>query len=145
MTEPFLGMPRPELANDGVLRVGNASSGGLVCRSLVPLETRWARFRQSWGHNWQDGEALLLSPADAVHSFGAPKAGLRIHFLDEAWHVIQSCALPRRRAQPCPDRTAAALIQPASAPAIPVGERLEVLGAQPRLPQAADGEYPSDV
>ena len=30
MSEPFLGMPRPELVEDGRTKVGNATRGGLV-------------------------------------------------------------------------------------------------------------------
>ena len=139
MSEPFLGMPRPELVEDGRTKVGNATRGGLGCAELLVLSSRWQRFRQAWGHRWQDGQALLLSPADAVHSFGA-RGGLRVHLLDEAWQVLGSHTLAPRRARPCPDGTAAALLLPAAAPAIAPGDRLELLGAQPRLPDRSESE-----
>ena len=37
-------------------------------------------------------------------------------------------------------RTAAALLLPAAAPAIAPGDRLELLGAQPRLPDRSESE-----
>jgi len=138
-------MPRPDAKADSPLRVGNASRGGLVCSNLLVLEGRWARFKQSWGHRWREDQALLLTPADAVHSFGAPKDGLRIHYLDESWQVIGSEVMARRRSRPCPAGTHAALILPGLAPNQEVGDRLEVLGPQPRLAVSPDGEYPSDA
>ncbi len=138
-------MARPGLVDDQRLRVGNASRGGLVCQELLLLDGRWARFRQAWGHRWRDQQALLLSPADAVHSFGArsmsgTKAGLRVHFLDDAWQVIASEIVPKRRSMPCPDRCVAALLLPPEAPSLPVGDRLELIRPQPRFADRHDAE-----
>lgn len=139
VSETFLGMPRPELVDDDRTKVGNASRGGLICTELILLETRWARFRQAWGYRWEEGQALLLSPADAVHAFGA-RGGLRVHFLDTDWKVLASLTLPRRRALPAPEGATAALLLPARAPEQPVGDQLELLGAQPRFPERLDSE-----
>lgn len=139
MNETFLGMPRPELVDDARTKVGNATRGGLVCSELIPLDSRWARFRQAWGHRWQEGQALLLSPADAVHAFGA-RGSLRVHFLDPDWRVLTSLTLPRRRAMPAPQGAAAALLLPGEAPEQATGDQLELLGAQPRLPERLDSE-----
>lgn len=139
MSEPFLGMPRPELVDDARIKVGNASRGGLICSDLILLESRWNRFRQAWGHRWQEGQAMLLAPADAVHSFGA-RESLRVHFLDEHWRVLASEVLARRRARPTPPGTAVALLLPGSAAEQPAGDQLELLGAQPRLPDRDQSE-----
>lgn len=138
-------MARPGLVDDQRLRVGNASRGGLVCQELIVLQGRWARFRQAWGHRWLDQQALLLSPADAVHSFGArssqgAKAGLRVHFLDADWQVLASEILARRRSLPCPDRCAAALLLCPEAPALLAGDRLELIRPQPRFADRLDAE-----
>lgn len=137
MSETFLGMPRPPLAEEEPLRVGNASRGGLVCRQLTLLVRRRDRFRQAWRRRWAEGEALLLSPVDAVHSFGA-RQGIRVHFLDMRWRVLQSLRLPRRRALQAPPHSHAALILPHDAPEQPVGDQFEVLGPQPRIPERAE-------
>ncbi|MCH2102339.1 MAG: hypothetical protein MK209_10510 [Planctomycetes bacterium] len=139
MNELYLGMPRPELVDDEHPKVGNATRGGLICTELIPLTTRWERFRQAWGRSWQDGQALLLTPVDAVHAFGAPD-GLRVHFLDPSWNVLASLKIPRRRALPAPESSAAALLLPSFAPELPLGDQLELLGAQPRLPDRHESE-----
>lgn len=139
MSDPFLGMPRPELVDDARCRVGNASRGGLVCQDLIVLDSRRARVRQAFARRLPEGAALLLSPADAVHSFGA-RGGLRVHFLDASWTILESDFLPQRRAKPCPPGTAAALLLPGDAPAQPIGDQLELLGAQPRLPDRFNAE-----
>jgi hypothetical protein len=138
-------MARPGLVDDERLRVGNASRGGLVCQELLVLEGRWARFRQAWGHRWRDQQALLLSPADAVHSFGARsmngrRAGLRVHYLDAEWQVLASEILPKRRSTPCPEGCAAALLLSPEAPALLAGDRLELIRPQPRFADRLDAE-----
>ena len=138
-------MARPGLIDDPQLRIGNASRGGLVCQDLLVLESRWARFRQAWGKSWQPHDALLLSPADAVHSFGARtatgrRAGLRVHSLDSDWVVIASEFLPARRSRPCPSGCAAAILMDSDSPALQVGDRLELLRPQPRFADRANAE-----
>jgi hypothetical protein len=138
-------MARPGLVADPRLRVGNASRGGLVCQDLLVLQGRWARVRLAWGHRWADQQALLLSPADAVHSFGARNAsgspaGLRVHFLDHEWQVLASEILPKRRAKPSPDGCTAALLLSPEAPALTAGDRLELIRAQPRFADRLDRE-----
>ena len=138
-------MARPGLVDDQRLRVGNASRGGLVCQELLVLQGRWARVRQAWGHRWRDQQALLLSPADAVHSFGSrstsgSKAGLRVHFLDADWQVLASESLPKRRSKPCPTGCVAALLLCPEAPALLEGDRLELIRPQPRFADRLDAE-----
>lgn len=138
-------MARPGLVDDQRLRVGNASRGGLVCQDLLVIQGRWARVRQAWGHRWLDQQALLLSPADAVHSFGArslngPGAGLRVHFLNAEWQVLASETLPKRRAKPSPEGCTAALLLSPDAPAVIAGDRLELIRPQPRFADRDDAE-----
>jgi hypothetical protein len=138
-------MARPGLIDDQRLRVGNASRGGLVCQDLLVIQGRWARFRLAWGHRWLDQQALLLSPAHAVHSFGArsssgAKAGLQVHFLDADWQVLASETLAKRRAKPSPDGCTAALLLSPEAPALLAGDRLELIRPQPRFADRDDAE-----
>ncbi len=132
-------MSRPVTVDDGRLRCGNASRGGLVAREVLRLDGRWARFRQAAGRRLEAEQGLLLEPALAVHSFFARRP-LQVVFVDAALKVLACERLPRFRALPAPAAAAAALLLPEDLPAMPqIGDRLELLRGQPRDPGRADG------
>lgn len=133
-----MGMPRPDMVEDQRLRLGNARRGGLVAREVIPLKSRSARFRQAFGRKLQAEQALLLLPAPSVHSFGA-RCPLRILFLSAEMKVMQDAHLQPWRALPSPDGAAMALIlNAANRSRAEVGDVLEWLHGQPRLPERAD-------
>jgi hypothetical protein len=132
-------MSRPPAVEDGRLRCGNASRGGLLAHELLRLDRRGSRFRQAAFRRLGEGQALWLEPALAVHSFFA--AGpLRAVFVDAGLHVLAVERLPRFRALPAPTGAAAALIQPDGTGEAPrAGDRLELLRTQPRDPERVAG------
>jgi hypothetical protein len=127
-------MARPAKITDSRLKVGNASRGGLLCSHLTPLKGRWSHLRQAWRHRFAQGEALLLQSAPSVHSWGQPQ-GLVAIFLDADWCVLQSQQMQPRRWLSAPSHAQFVLLLPAL-PAkfqLQPGDRLELIGAMPRL------------
>ncbi|MBC8329206.1 MAG: hypothetical protein H8E31_10720 [Planctomycetes bacterium] len=132
-------MRRPPPVEDGRLRCGNASRGGLLARDLERLESRWARFRQAAGRRLEAESGLWLEPALAVHSFFAPHP-LWAVYLDGSLRVLTAVRLARFRALPAPPGAAAALLLPPDLAAPPrPGDQLELLRGQPRDPARPDG------
>ena len=129
-------MERPELVEDGRLRLGNATRGGLVAREVRILESRWQRMRLAFARSLSTEAAWFLAPAHGVHSLGA-RHPLRVVLLDAQLTVVELVALAPWRTHP--GGSPAAVLLHASNPAVVErGDRLEWLAGQPRLEGRAD-------
>lgn len=133
-----LGMQRPPLHEDGRLRVGNASRGGLLAREVIVLRSRWQRARQAAWRRLHRDQALFLAPAPAVHTLAA-RHSIRLIFLDAHDRVIGQILLPPWRNARAPSGSAAALfLHSANDALVEDGDKLEWLVSQPRLEERAD-------
>ncbi len=133
----FLGMSRPEKIDPGRFLIGNATRGGLVARGVILLQSRWQRARMAFGRSLPvEGGLFLPSPA-GIHSLGA-RHGLRVLFLDRGMRVFDEAPLPPWRTLPAPRPAWAALLLHERNPAVVRTEdRLEWIGAQPRIADRA--------
>ena len=132
-----LGMERPPFQEDGRLRLGNASRGGLVARDVLVLRSRWQRARMAWFRKLEPGQALLVA-APVVHSLGAGHA-FRVVHLDARDRILGEVALPRWRTVAAPAGTPWSLmLRPDNPAELRPGDRLEWLPTQPRMTGRAD-------
>jgi len=139
-----LGMPRPGLVDDGRLRAGNASRGGLVAREVRLLRSRLGRLRQAFARRLGRQGALFLAPAPAVHAWGRRRP-LRVLFLDAGNRVLEVDTLAPWTARPAPRGTRAALLLRGDNPVqVRAGDRIEWLRPQPRLEDRAEWLAPGE-
>ncbi|MFQ5748915.1 MAG: hypothetical protein ACE5H3_05590 [Planctomycetota bacterium] len=133
----FLGMPRPEKVDPARCLIGNATRGGLVARGVTLLSTRWQRARMLFGRKLSVESGLFLPSPAGIHSLGA-RHGLRVLFLGKGMRVFFVAPRPPWRTLRPPSPAWAALFLHERNPAVVRPEdRLEWIGAQPRIEERA--------